>query len=79
MSKRELTGLPVTQDEHAAVIKALENYSLSVIQQTNDEELGGSQIWVEINNQPYRVTVEKCTGPLKDISGKAKLFQEKAE
>ena len=70
MSKRELTGLPVTDAVHAAVASLLP----SVIQSTNDEAMGGSQIWFSIDNQPYKVSVEKCTGPLKDISGKDKVL-----
>ena len=67
MSKRELTGMPVADDIHQAVVDLIK-YPASVIQHTNKESLGGSQIWFEFSGQPYKISVEKCTGPLKDLS-----------
>lgn len=70
MSKRELTGLPVADDVHTTMLAMLPQN----IQNTNDEALGGSQIWFTLGDAVYKASFEKCTGPLKDLSGKNKVL-----
>lgn len=73
MSKREPTGTPLTDAEHASMLSLFP----LVHQSTNDESMGGSQVWFDLGGVTYRATFEKCAGPLRDLSGKAKLYTEK--
>lgn len=70
MSKRELTGLPLSDAEHANCTGLFTN----IIQQTNDEALGGSQVWFQSGGVAYKASFERCTSPLKDLSGKNKTI-----
>ncbi len=76
MSKREATGSPVDLEIHNVLMNLITR-PMVVIQQTNEEDYGGSQIWFELSGQAYKISLEKCNAPLKDISGKPKLFVEK--